>query len=114
MQAVSREQADSQVKPLQRTPPYTTMHVLTALFFQVQAEAHEQQESQVKSLHHTPPLVSVVRVMGTWPIVRKMDMQFSLISSYGVSLGATCIPAENWGYGVKWCMVYGGVWMYGT
>jgi len=23
---------------------------------------------------------------------------------------ATCIPSENWGYGVKWCMVYGGVW----
>ena len=61
MQAESREQDDSQVKPLQRTPPYTTMHVLTALFFQVQAEAHEQEESQVKSLHHTPLLVSVVK-----------------------------------------------------
>ena len=32
--------------------------MLTALFFQVQAEAREQQESQVKSLHHTPPIVS--------------------------------------------------------
>ena len=58
MQAESLEQDDSQVKPLQHTPPYTTMHVLTALFFQVQAEAREQQESQVKSLHHTPPIVS--------------------------------------------------------
>ena len=34
--------------------------MLTAVFFQVQAETHEQEESQVKSLHHTPPLVSTI------------------------------------------------------
>ena len=44
---------------LNHTPPYPIHHLpytmLTAVFFQIQAESREQQVPAVKSLHHTPP-----------------------------------------------------------